>query len=350
MHGRPHIWLRQEARPDERRAPLVPDDARRLVATGATVTVEDSPTRVFPLADYVAAGCRPAEPGAWVDAARDTWVLGLKELPARPEALVHRHVLFGHAYKGQRGAGVLLRRFRAGGGELYDLEQLTDDTGRRLAAFGYWAGYVGAALGVLRRAGELDSPLGHTDETELLRRLRRCDPPGRALVVGADGRAGRGALAALEAAGAAVTRWDVAETRDLDRPALRRHHLLVNTVLSTVPGPQLLTTVDLDRPDRLLDTVVDVSCDVDSPCNVLPIYDRCTTWSQPARRLHAGPPPLDLIAIDNLPSLVPAEASRSFSADLLPLLVELRPDHPAWRRCRQAFHDALARTKETTRA
>ena len=36
-----------------------------------------------------------------------------------------------------------------GGGALLDLEYLTDDHGRRLAAFGYWAGYVGAALAVL---------------------------------------------------------------------------------------------------------------------------------------------------------------------------------------------------------
>ena len=39
--------------------------------------------------------------------------------------------------------------FRAGGGALYDLEYLTDDTGRRLAAFGYWAGYAGAGFSEL---------------------------------------------------------------------------------------------------------------------------------------------------------------------------------------------------------
>ena len=35
---------------------------------------------------------------------------------------------------------------RDGGGTLYDLEYLTDETGPpRVAAFGYWAGYAGAA-------------------------------------------------------------------------------------------------------------------------------------------------------------------------------------------------------------
>ena len=41
---------------------------------------------------------------------------------------------------------VRLRRFRDGGGTLYDLEYLTDENGRRMAAFGYWAGYAGAAV------------------------------------------------------------------------------------------------------------------------------------------------------------------------------------------------------------
>ena len=70
--------------------------------------------------------------------------------------------MFGHAYKGQPAGQVLLRRFRDGGGTLYDLEYLTDETGRRVAAFGYWAGYAGAALsafgldGAKRRAGSRD--------------------------------------------------------------------------------------------------------------------------------------------------------------------------------------------------
>ena len=84
-------------------------------------------------------------------------MVGLKELPVRPAELRHRHVYFGHAYKNQEGAGELLQRFASGGGRLLDAEYLTDDVGRRLASFGYWAGYVGAALSVLRRRHRLDA-------------------------------------------------------------------------------------------------------------------------------------------------------------------------------------------------
>ena len=60
-----------------------------------------------------------------------------------------RHIMFGHAFKGQHSGKALLQRFQAGGGTLYDLEYLTDATGRRVAAFGYWAGYAGAAVSVI---------------------------------------------------------------------------------------------------------------------------------------------------------------------------------------------------------
>jgi saccharopine dehydrogenase (NAD+, L-lysine-forming) len=52
--------MRHETRETERRAPVVPDDARRLVEAGLRLTVEESPQRVFPLEDYVAAGAKVA--------------------------------------------------------------------------------------------------------------------------------------------------------------------------------------------------------------------------------------------------------------------------------------------------
>jgi saccharopine dehydrogenase (NAD+, L-lysine forming) len=344
MTNTSRLWLRHEVRPTERRAPIVPEDARRLVASGVPLTVEDSPQRVFPLSAYVAAGCRPAEPGSWPGAPRDTVVVGLKELQPEPAELIHRHVMFGHAYKGQPGGAELLRRFAAGGGALLDLEYLTDAQGRRLAAFGYWAGYVGAALAVLHARGRLRTPLTPTTRAALDTVLapRADDAPAEALVIGALGRCGRGARDALAAAGAEPTCWDLPETRVLDRKALLGHDILVNAVLSTRPEPPFLTPEDLDEPHRRLTMVCDVTCDAGSECNVLPVYDETTDWERPVRRLRKEPP-LDLIAIDNLPSLLPEEASTDFSATLLPQLMALGPGltDPAspWDRCLDRFRE-----------
>jgi saccharopine dehydrogenase (NAD+, L-lysine-forming) len=90
--------------------------------------------------------------------------------------------------------------------------------------------------------------------------------------------------------------------------------------------------------------IADVTCDVTSPCNVLPIYDRAASWNRPVQRLCDDPRPLDIIALDNLPSLLPKEASAAFSAQLLPALLSLGCVAPAWQRCAQTFHEACKST------
>lgn len=345
VRDKPQLWIRSEVRASERRAPLVPQHARFLLSRGIPVTVEHCPQRVFPTYEYAAAGCRIAEPGGWVQAPGQAYIVGLKELPNSPALLRHRHVFFGHAYKGQAGSTELLRRFVAGGGALLDLEYLVDSNGHRLVAFGYWAGYAGAALAVLHHAGRLHPPLRPQSKGKLDAALARAHPqrPPRVLVIGAFGRCGRGARDALAVAGVQPTCWGAGDTRVLDRAALLGHDILINAVHTTRPVPPFLTTADLDDSARRLSLIVDVTCDLTSPTNVLPINDSPTTWGEPLRRLRPDPRPLDIIAIDNLPSLLPREASVDFSAQLWPHLATLGSEAPPWQRCLAAFHAACHR-------
>jgi saccharopine dehydrogenase (NAD+, L-lysine-forming) len=337
------IVVRHETRATERRAPITPADAALLCQRGISVAVEESPQRVFPVADYLAAGCTAAAAGSWVHAPADTYILGLKELPEHPPALRHRHIFFGHAYKGQREGVNLLRRFDRGGGTLLDLEYLVDAAGRRLVAFGYWAGYVGAALAVLAHRGRLATPLQPMSKQDLDLALRQpVEGQPSALIIGALGRCGHGARDAFATAGITPTCWDLAETAELNREALLSHEILVNTVLATRAIPPFLTRTDLRRPDRRLAMIADVSCDVASDRNVLPIYDACTSWQQPVRQLPGTTWPAALIAIDNLPSLLPKESSVAFSAELTPFLLTLGHSDPVWSRCQRAFHTASA--------
>ena len=336
------IWIRHETRSTERRTPVVPADAATLVEAGLTVTVEESPQRAFPIEDYAAAGCAVAPAGSWVDAPAQTYIVGLKELPDGPPSLVHRHVMFGHAFKGQVGGKELLARFVAGGGALLDLEYLTDSGGRRLAAFGYWAGYIGAALAVLQARGVLPVPVTPWTRAELDAMISGRGDGLRALVTGALGRSGRGAGDALETAGIAPTRWDLAETRELDHAALLDHDILVNGVLVTKPTPPFVTRELLAGPHRL-SVIADVTVDVTSSLNMLPIYDEVTTWDAPVREA-AG---VDLIAIDNLPSLLPVEASTTFSAELAPQLRELDNGEP-WARCLRTYQEATGARPNST--
>ena len=126
-----HIWLRDEARDTERRSPLTPEGAAALIADGAKITVERSKKRVFPDADYEAVGCEMVASGLWPEAPIDALVLGVKELPGMPVMLRRPFCHFAHLFKEQQGWRSELARFAQGGGELFDIEYLTDDDGRR---------------------------------------------------------------------------------------------------------------------------------------------------------------------------------------------------------------------------
>jgi saccharopine dehydrogenase (NAD+, L-lysine-forming) len=337
----PHLWLRAETHPGEQRTPLTPADTGTLIKQGVQVTVEHSPVRCYPIADYLDAGARDAAAGSWIDAPADAYVLGLKALPEGTTPVEGRHLYFAHAYKGQRGAPELLARFAAGGGEILDLEYLTDAHGRRLAAFGHWAGYVGAALAVRHWTGNLDRPLRPTTKDALDSLLGPVSRLPRVLVIGALGRCGQGARAALGHTGIEAALWDLTETADLDREAILDHDILINAVRLTEPGEPFLAPEHL-RPDRRLSLIVDVTCDVGGPTHLFPVYDRLTSWDEPVRAVADG---LSVIAIDNLPSLLPREASDDFSAQLARYLAQL-PDGDCWERSRRAFHTAVSETDQ----
>ncbi|GAA3835064.1 saccharopine dehydrogenase [Nocardioides panacisoli] len=351
-----HVWIRSEVRNTERRAPVVPADVPTLLDAGFEVSVEESPQRVFAIDEYAAAGATVVPEGTWTDAPRDAYVLGIKELPDDPASLCHRHIYFAHAFKGQQDAERTLERFHRGGGELLDIEYLVDENGRRVVAFGYWAGYVGAALGLLHLAGRLRPPLAPMAKHELDAELEEVRKNGAdrllALVTGARGRSGRGAQAALLTGGVPVTRWDRQETQDLHKQALLGHDLLVNCVVTHTPTTPFVERADLDH-ERRLRVLADVTCDVTGPTNMLPVNTEITTWEEPVRHLHDGTAdhaaaPLEVIAIDNLPSLLPREASEGFSADLTPHLLGLAdeggPSGP-WRAAARAFDEAQGRRR-----
>ncbi len=348
-----HVWVRAESRPNEKRVVIMPDGVRQLISEGLQVTVEDSPSRIVPAEDFARAGARIVAEGSWPSAPEDAFVLGLKELPEDGTPLRHRHIMFGHAFKGQPAGQVLLDRFRAGGGALYDLEYLLDDSGRRLAAFGYWAGYVGAALALrcwaAQQQGGICGPVEAWDDRRVLAEdLRaRLDATGkprpRAIVIGARGRVGQGAVDLMTETGSPVTAWDVDETAHGGPfPEILRHDIFINAILAR-PGTPVFVPASAVAAERGLTVIGDVACDPTSDFSPIKVYDRTTSWERPALRV-AEAPPLDVMAIDNLPSLLPRESSEDFAAQLLPLLVGLtRIDDDPWARARRIFDAHLAR-------
>ncbi len=348
-----HLWVRAEQRPNEERVGLTPDGAAALLEAGLSVTVERSSVRAIPLAGYVAAGCDIAPENSWPEAPHDAIIFGLKELPEDGTPLPHRHIMFGHAYKGQPDGQILLRRFRDGGGTLYDLEYLTDEAGRRVAAFGYWAGYAGAAVALkcwaAQQRGELCGPVSVVPGQGQLRADLQAEldqlsaPLPAALIIGALGRVGTGAGDLCTAMGLTVTRWDMAETAHGGPfPEILAHEIFLNCILA-LPGTPVFVPPEAKTAARDLRVIGDIACDPGSAYNPIPVYDRTTSWAEPALRVHEQPP-LDVTAIDNLPSLLPLESSEDYAAQLLPSLLTLGDlDKGVWGRAKTTFDDHIGR-------
>ncbi|VAV91213.1 Saccharopine dehydrogenase [NAD+, L-lysine-forming] [hydrothermal vent metagenome] len=348
------IWLRHEFRATERRTPLLPGGAKALINLGYDVVVERSDKRIIKDHAFSNAGCRMVEAGSWVKAPDNAVILGLKELPAKPERLKNTHVYFAHAYKEQSGWQDLLARFTTGGGDLLDIEYMVKD-GKRVVAFGFWAGYMGAALALIHWNNQqsggvryLNNSLHPFDNAtildETIQKSTVSEKKPRVLIIGAGGRCGKGAKEILTQHGAKITCWGRQKTNRIDRAALLDHDILINCAFIMDDVPAFLRRKDLTEKARL-SVVADISCDPFSAFNPIPLYHETTSWDKPYITVDgpSGRKTVDIIAIDNLPSLLPQEASIEFSDLLLPHLMTLkkRDDDPIWASARNSFDKAV---------
>ncbi|MBL4751308.1 MAG: saccharopine dehydrogenase [Amylibacter sp.] len=345
-----HYWLRAETHLNEHRSPITPKQAATLMQAGIHITVERNPDRACKDADFAVLGCDMVEAGSWVDAPSDTVILGLKDIPIDTFPLRHKHIQFAHVFKGQDGADQYLNRFNAGGGTIYDLEFLVDQNGRRHAAFGYWAGFAGAAAGLMawvaqmqgKTAGAISSYAGKAALiAELKADIDATNEQPDALIIGALGRVGTGASDLFKALGLSVTKWDMAETKSGGPfPEIGAHTLFLNCILASPDTPLFFGPKDIVK-NRKLRVIIDISCDPTSSYNPVPVYDDVTSFDAPALRV-ADNPPLDVVAIDNLPSMLPLESSQDYASQLLPVLLSFTTDEDGtWARAKAVF-DAKA--------
>ena len=240
----------------------------------------------------------------------------------------------------------------AGGGALYDLEYLTDNSGRRVAAFGYWAGFAGAAVALkcwaAQKHDDTVDPLETYPDADALTDDVAADLNSTLLarpsivIIGAKGRVGTGARDLCAALDIKTTDWDMAETAHGGPfPEVLAHDIFLNCILATPGCPVFVPATALTAPRRL-SVIGDIACDPTSEFSPIKVYDQTTTWDDPVIRVHDDPV-LDVTAIDNLPSLLPVEASQDFSGQLLPSLLRLNdPAGGVWGRAKAIFDRKVA--------
>jgi peptidyl-dipeptidase Dcp len=348
--------LREGKKPSDQRAVLNPAQCRELLDRHPDwrIWVQPSSVRAIPDADYAAAGCVLTE-----DLSAAELILSVKEVPPAQLVAGGTHFFFSHTYKGQPYNRGLLRACLDAPVRLIDWELLRRDE-QRLIGFGEYAGLVGVyealrGWGLQRQSWTFTPALQLGRVASLKAELAQHSWPSDARVVlTGSGRVGRGAAEMLRAGGfAEVAPADflaeapgpcftvleakeyAARTSDggFDR---REFHAEPGRYTSTLApylavatvylpchfyaegGPSFFTAADVLKPGNRLEFVGDISCDIAGP---VPCTLRASKGDDPfygwdpatGREVALGTPgSLGVLAVDNLPSQVPADATEGF--------------------------------------
>jgi saccharopine dehydrogenase (NAD+, L-lysine forming) len=244
---------------------------------------------------------------------------------------------------------------------------LTGEDGRRVAAFGYYAGYAGAAVSLMAWSHQVVHPGGPPLGTvplfpsapALIESVKASISSAlphnsghqpRVIIIGALGRCGTGARDFCLAAGvpeSSILNWDMAETaRGGPFPEIAASDVFINCIyLGATPIPPFVNVKSLSEPGRKLRVVCDVSCDPNNAYNPVPIYTEYSTFIKPTLpiQLDGDGPELTVVSIDHLPTLVAREASDEFSRLLLPSLKTLdrRNEDGVWKRAEKKYREKV---------
>ena len=248
------LYLRKETKEKEHRTPLTPCDCATLIENNYKIQFEPSDTRCYKDEEYESAGCVPASIDEMESSAI---IMGLKEFDTTKTALFNKkHFYFSHAFKGQENSHVIINSFQENGGHIYDYEYIVDENGRRVIAFGYWAGFAGMYLGLLQYADRTARELAPTTASEIRDILREYGPKPKITICGARGRCGRGCLELLKLADITPR---ICERGD---PIPEDTEIFINAIyLSPDSTAVFFDEANIPNYERLR-VIVDVSCDI----------------------------------------------------------------------------------------
>lgn len=349
--------IQERKSPPDKRVVLSPASAKKLQQNfpDLELIVETSPIRVFADEAYREAGFEVTEDVNSADV-----LLGVKEVPV--DALIPNksYFFFSHTIKKQPYNRKLLQAVLEKNITLYDHETLVNQDNVRLVGFGRYAGIVGAyngfrAFGQKFELFEL-TPAHQLDSiAQLVERLKRPFMPPIKIVLSGLGKVGMGAKYILDAMKVKEVNVEDFLTKNYDRPVYVQIDVLdYNKRIDGSAGskqdfytnpqlyesnferftqvadmyfaghfygngaPAILTNEMLKSPQNKIQVVADISCDVDGPiASTLrastianPFYGYHPSTQQEVDHKH--PAAISVMAVDNLPCEIPADASEGF--------------------------------------
>lgn len=339
MNTNKKIYIRNEINPHEYRTPIVPQDVSILIANGFIVYVESSFHRIFGNEEYKENGGIITDK-PWYDVLfNDALIIGLKEMNDLDKLSNHRHMFFSHSYKNQTGSQYLLQQFSKSKNIIYDFEYFLDNNNKRIISFGYYAGIVGAILALLQYVNKKQnkpniSNLSYwNNKDEIIKQLNEnvnLLDNIQIAVVGSRGNCGKGIADVLNILNIDYTKIH----RASDKSKLKDYDILYNCIALDSTENEIWFDNNTQFDKDII--ISDISCDYSKPNNPIQLYDNPTSWETPVYKYNDN---VDIIAINNLPSLLPKESSIYFSKKCVELLLDAGSE--SWKKNEQFYYDTV---------
>ncbi len=349
--------------PPDNRVALTPQQCRYLIDRfSVDIAVAPSSIRAYRDEEYAKLGIPLCE-----DLTDRDILLGIKEVPVEQLMAGKTYFFFSHTIKMQPYNRHLLQAILEKRIRLIDYEVLTDESGKRVIAFGYFAGMAGAhntiyALGQRMGAFDLVRMKDCHDYAAVKRHYAHLPLPPVKIVLTGTGRVGRGAAQVLRDMGiqqvspqtfledtfsqAVFTQigalWYVRrrDGRPFDRADFYAHpeayesafepftqvaDVMIHGIYWDPAAPRFFTRQDMMRANFRIRTIGDVTCDIapnaSIPCTLRPStiadpvygYDPATNSEVPPYQAAF----FDVMAVDNLPSELPRDASHAFGQQFI---------------------------------
>ena len=354
--------IKERKNPPDRRVVFSPDELARLkqLYQGLTVKVESSDIRVFSDEDYRNIGVEVAD-----DISDCSVFFGVKEVPIDYLIADKSYFFFSHTLKKQPHNRQLLRALLEKNIDFYDHETLVDTHNHRLIGFGKYAGIVGAynairAFGIKFELFKLPKAATLSGKEALLAHLKRLVLPPLKFVVTGTGKVGSGVKEVLDAIKISEVSVENYLTKNYTQPVYTQIDVLeynkrkdgnvlnfndffdhpqqyvsdferftkVSDVYITAhfhanEAPKILTREMLQANDCKIKVVADISCDVDGSISCTlrsstidePFYGYLPSENKEVDIFH--PAAIVVMAVDNLPSELPKDASEGFGEMLM---------------------------------
>ena len=303
------LYLRKETKEKEYRTPLTPHDCATLIENNYQIQFEPSSTRCYKDDEYELAGCIQTHINEIDNSAI---IIGLKEFDTTETTLLNKkHFYFSHAFKGQENSHHIINLFQEKNGNIYDYEYIVDENGRRLIAFGHWAGFAGMYLGLLQYRDSTICEYAPTSVSEICDVLREYTAKPKITICGARGRCGSGCLELLKLVNITPHICEKGDSIPEDT------EIFINAIYLSPDSTAVFFDETTIQNYKRLRVIVDISCDIHAKNNPIRLnYPNC--WLTKYTKYTDN---IDIICIDNLPSLLPKDSSQEFSKKLTELFL-----------------------------